>query len=589
MEDRLIQQDGDGLADDGRAVTARPPSELGRSAGLWHQVRHHAFDPKVLGLVIAWLAAAAVIVWLELAGRERALQREQRVAFALTDLVEQQTVRTFQAIQLSLASVADAHHLARPKENDPMFRELMTRRLQDLPFLRAIFIIGREGWIRHDTDFPNTPRIPLDDRPYFRAHALGEVGPSVTWPPVLSRSGTGWFLPITHALSQSDDFEGVVVAALQADHFTQQFRRLNLSSERQISIFHLDGSLVAAFPPVAAEVGTKFLELPMFDRLAAASRGAFWSEKGMLPGERLVSYRVVENAPFVVRLSVGRDALLASWLRTAVAGAIAMIALTMSVLWLALRLIGEGARRDQQRQRQLQAEKLQALGQLTGGIAHDMANMLNVIGINLALLRRVRSDPAAVEEVLDNAERALKSGTDTVEHLVSFARMKPLALVPMRLDVVLEEVRPLLEQAAGPESTLVVEAVGPIPEVACDRGQLDMALVNVVVNARQAMGGRGRIRVQVFPCHDTDSGVPQPSEDRAPFVCIAVRDTGPGMPEAVRERAFEPFYTTKGDAGTGLGLSQVYAFVDRLGGRVSIRSSPGAGCTVHLYFPVISP
>src|SRR5690606_9541807 len=156
----------------------------------------------------------------------------------------------------------------------------------------------------------------------------------------------------------------------------------------------------------------------------------------------------------------------------------------------------------------------------------------NIIGINLALLRRVRSDAAAVDEVLANAERALKSGKETVEQLVSFARMKPLALAAMSLDAALDEMRPLLEQAAGPEATLAVEVLGRIPEVACDRSQLDMALVNVIVNARQAMAGRGLVRVQVFPCDDTESGLPMLSGNRrAPFVCVSVHDTGPGMSE----------------------------------------------------------
>lgn len=589
MADRLIQHDGDELAEDRRAGRARPPAAVGQSSVTWKQVRGQAFNPKVLGLVGAWLAAVAIVGWLELAGRERALQRELRVAIALTDLVEQQTVRTFQAIHLSLASVADAHHLARPRENDPMFRQLMKRRLQDLPFLRAIFIIGEDGWIRHDTDYPTTPKVSLADRPYFSAHRSDEADPTMAWPPVLSRSGTGWFVPITHELSHSDEFEGIVVAALQTDHFARQFSSLGLGGERHISIFHVDGSLVAAYPPVAADAGTKFPNLPIFDRLDTVSRGTFWTNDDMLAGERLVSYRAVENSPFVVSVSVERDTLLASWLRTAIAAAIAMSALTASVLWLAWRLMREGARRDHERQRQFQAEKLQALGQLTGGIAHDMANMLNIIGINLALLRRVRSDAAAVDEVLANAERALKSGKETVEQLVSFARMKPLALAAMRLDAALDEMRPLLEQAAGPEVTLVVEVLGPIPEVACDRSQLDMALVNVVVNAGQAMKGRGVVRVQVFRCDDTETGMPKLSGNRrAPFVCVSVHDTGPGMSEDVRVRAFEPFYSTKGEAGTGLGLTQVYAFMDRLGGRVSIRSAPGEGCTVHLYFPVTS-
>src|SRR5690606_17959784 len=127
-----------------------------------------------------------------------------------------------------------------------------------------------------------------------------------------------------------------------------------------------------------------------------------------------------------------------------------------------------------------------------------------------------------------------------------------------------------------------------LPEVLCDPDELDVALLNLVVNARHATENRrGHVTVRLFPCDDEGSGLPPRLVARPPrFVCLAVIDDGCGMTEEVRRRAVEPFFSTKGEEGTGLGLSQVYGLMEQIGGSVTITSSPGAGTAVHLFIPV---
>src|SRR5690606_12562499 len=183
--------------------------------------------PKFAGLGVTWIAAVAVVLWLVLAGRQEALRRGLEDTAALTAVIEQLTARTFQALYLTLSSVADAHQLQpRPAKNDPAFQQLLTYRLQDVPFARALFIIGPDGWLIHDTDYPSTPNLSLFDRPYFQAYLENSERFATAWPPLESRSGTGWFVPVTEPLSRSAEFEGVVAAALQADHFTQELERM---------------------------------------------------------------------------------------------------------------------------------------------------------------------------------------------------------------------------------------------------------------------------------------------------------------------------------------------------------------------------
>ena len=546
------------------------------------------FKFSLAALLFAWLAALSVVAWLVCEGYAVALDRGERATAAFAALVEQQTGRTFQAIRLTVGAVGDFYQLRpRPPENDPDFRQMMVRRLADIPFVRAIFVIGPDGWLIHDTDYPATPRVSLADRRYFGAHK-DEHHPGAVWPPLQSRSGKGWFLPVTRPLSRSGDFEGVVVAAIQADHFDEQFGGIALGADYQIALFHLDGTLVAKHPRGDDDdAGGDFSHLPIFSSRLAEKSGTFWTDRSLLPGERVVSYRVVEDFPFVVYVSRSKRALLAEWRRTATAAAVGLVALTLVLTWFIAQLVRDRKRRVRERERRVQAEKLEALGQFTAGITHDFGNVLHIVALNVELLRQGPADPAALKGALDAVERAVRGGMSMLDRLMSFARRRPLALMQVRLDEWIETARPLLEQAAGPLVTLRTESAGrPLPEVLCDAGQLDAAVVNLVVNARDAMAGSGRITLRVYAC-DMDSGAPKAfAGSPARFVCVAVQDDGPGMTERVRRRALEPFYTTKGEAGTGLGLSQVYGFMQQAGGDMTIDSEAGRGTTVHLFFRV---
>jgi signal transduction histidine kinase len=544
--------------------------------------------PKVAGLAATWIAAVAVTAALVLAGRQAALERGREDTAALSAVIEQLTARTFQAVYLTLSAVADAHQLVpRPAKNDPSFQQLMERRLADIPFARALFIVGRDGMIVHDTDYPSTPDLSLSDRPYFQAYAEGAARQATVWPPLLSRSGTGWFLAVTDQLTRSEEFEGVVVAALQADHFNEALADIGLGAAHFIALLHRDGTLIASHPARPEHMGTQLADLEVFSAYPPASGGSYETSGGLVPGERIGSYRVVENAPLVVLVSLGKGEVLAGWRRMAAATAIAMLALTVVLVLQVVRLTHEQAQRERERQRQMQVEKLEALGQLTGGIAHDFSNVLQIVELSVDALRTGRMEPCAVEAALENTGRAVRDATAMVDRLLGFSRQKPLSLSKLRFDEWLGAARPLLSQAAGSGVQLAVETHHDIPDVLCDPVELDMALVNLIANARHAMNGRGRVSVRVFPCEPGEAGLPHKFVANPPrFVCVSVADTGAGMTEDVKRRALEPFFTTKGEAGTGLGLSQVYGFMQQIGGSLAIESAPGRGTVVHLYFPV---
>jgi two-component system NtrC family sensor kinase len=545
--------------------------------GLWAR-------PKIAGLAVTWIAAVAVVAVLVALGRIAAVNRGAEDTAALAVVVTQLMERTVQALYLSLGSIADTYEIIEPETDDSEFRGLMQRRLGDIPFARALFIIGPDGRVIHDTDYPTTPRVSLEDRPYFQAYARHGASLPTVWPPLLSRSGTGWFLPVTAMLTGSDAFEGVVVAALQADMFTEELRRTGLGTSHFISLFHDDGSLIASFPPRPDDVGSRFTDLPIFSE-GAGEPGA-WER---VEDDRIVSYRRLDNAPLVVLVSTSMDEVLAGWRGLAAAAMISMLALTTVLVWQVMRLARDHARREQERQRQAQIEKLEALGQLTGGIAHDFSNVLQIVAMNLDVLRSSRDDRATFEQALDSAERAVHNAAAMIERLLRIARRKPLTLSRLKVDEWLATARPLLTQAAGSDVTLEIDVHDGLPDVLCDPDELDVALLNLVVNARHATAPHGCVTIRVYPCDGEQPDLPPVVVSTPPkYVCVAVIDDGCGMTEEVRRRAIEPFFSTKGEAGTGLGLSQVYGLMEQIGGSLSIASSPGIGTAVHLFIPVAS-
>lgn len=544
---------------------------------------------RYLAILFAlWAAAGALVASLVLAGRDVAFERSQRSTAGFASILAGEIGHAFQAVHLTLGAVADAYHLeGAPSRNDAAFQQMMLRRLRDLPFVRSIFLIGPDGWLTHDTDYPRTPDVSLADRGYFKLHQADPALDSAVSGPILSRSGTGWFLAATRRLGHAGTFEGVAVAAVQSGYFREQFRRIALGAGDFIALFNREGVLVARHPHGEEGIGTAYGHIPLFStHLPESATGSYFTRNSMVPGPRVVSYRAIEGTPLVIAVSRSNAGALSEWRRTAIGAAVAMSALTLVLALFVFYVIREHLRDERARQRREQAEKLEALGQLTGSIAHDFGNMLHVVSLNLAVLREDPADRHVKDQAIAVAQQAVRRSAGLIEHLLHFARRRPLNPTRADLAAALAAAKELLEHAAGPFAQVVIEPAADLPEVVCDTNQLETALVNLVVNARDAMGGSGSIVLRTYLCDDDDGAEVNPARPGAAFVCLAIADSGSGMPEGVRKRALEPFFTTKGEAGTGLGLSQVYGFMQQLGGSIRLDSSPGQGTTVHLFFPV---
>ena len=229
-----------------------------------------------------------------------------------------------------------------------------------------------------------------------------------------------------------------------------------------------------------------------------------------------------------------------------------------------------------------QAQKMESIGQITGGVAHDFNNLLMPIIGTLDLLQERGLPDARAERMVVNALEAAERARMLVQRLLAFARRQPLKPESLDLAACLEQMHPLLATTVGPQIELRIEAQAGLPFVTADGNQLELALLNLVVNAKDAMPDGGALSI-VAGIDQVGAGNP---DGLAPgrYVQIAVTDTGVGMPQTVIDRAVEPFFTTKGlGRGTGLGLSMVHGLMAQLGGGMRIDSALGRGTTIRLW------
>jgi PAS domain S-box-containing protein len=236
------------------------------------------------------------------------------------------------------------------------------------------------------------------------------------------------------------------------------------------------------------------------------------------------------------------------------------------------------------------AQKMEAVGQLTGGIAHDFNNLLTSIMGSLDLLRRkVPLDERGLR-LVGTALEAARRAARLTSQLLTFSRKQHLSPAPQQATEVIEGIQDLLTRTLEPRIALTVTADTPKGwHLMADRNQLEAVLLNLVINARDAIEGEGEVRIQIGErtlMQAELDGLSQESLPPGDYVSIAVSDTGSGMTEDVRSRALEPFFTTKPPgAGTGLGLSQSYGFATQSGGTLTLESAPGAGTTVCILLP----
>jgi signal transduction histidine kinase/ActR/RegA family two-component response regulator len=561
------------------------------------------------GIAAIVLGTAALVLWNL---RLHDIHEAERELATLDLVLVEETERTMQSVDLVLMNVrqhieargvASSDHLAEVLGGRDM-HEILGSKFAGVPQVEALAIVAADGRVINLSRLYPVPPIEVADRDYFRALRDSPADVAVLTQPLRSRvTGKDAMFLGRRLTAPSGEFIGIVLATIDLGYFDHDYETLGSGDRFAVSLWHRKGVLITRFPALD--------ELPLGDRPPFAdipSGGdplVFESAPTARDPARVVAASAARSFPLVVAISETFEQVLSDWHRKALfvaAGAVLLIIGLFVGSWLlsrqlatyeALRIAiaerGKAVAAREEAEAQLrQAQKLEAIGQLTGGIAHDFNNLLTAVLGNLELLQRhSKSEDPKVERWTRNAIDAARRGAALTTRLLAFSRRQPLE--PRSIDVAshLDSLSELLTRTLG-DSIEVTTSVEPhLWNIFVDPSGLDNAILNIALNARDAMDGRGRLTITAANHREAAIVTPNsPETISGDFVRITISDTGRGIAKDALDRVFEPFYTTKPvGQGTGLGLSQVYGFVTQSGGRIRIASEIGRGTDVELCLP----
>jgi len=542
---------------------------------------------------VRWLVGLAFVIGL-LAGGEiwrsyrQATSAAERSVAGLVRLLAEQTERTIQAIDFTLIGMRDAIIVApNLTTSDPAYKAALKERLESLPYVRSLFVVGPDGFATHDSG--ELHETSLADRPYFQAHRADRSLGLRIGRPLRSVTTDGWFISMSRRISNADgSFGGVVVAAVEPRYFKRFYEDISIGDGSVIAMHLTNGTLLAHMPHHDETIGTVYADSPIIKLAAVRSDGVVWVTSPIDGTRRVVGYRTLSGGSILVLAGWSARTVYDAWVgHIAVVGGASILvwvlAAGLTLLW------AKSRRREQMEQARLaQVQRLETMGRIAGGIAHDLGNTVKIARTTFTLLRPSLASQQDAMALVDDADRSLKSAFDIIDRLLAFARRQELSPRATDLGALISGFAPILRQAVGPRIDLDLDVSGCRPLVCViDTIHLESALLNLVLNSKDAMPGGGRIvialrEVQAPRRRNLRRARQSPTP---PWAEIAVKDTGAGMSRHVLERAFEPFFTTR-TGGSGLGLSQVLGFVKQSAGDVRIESRKGAGTMVSLLFPI---
>jgi two-component system NtrC family sensor kinase len=479
--------------------------------------------------------------------------------------------------------------------------------------LRLLHIVQPDGKLFAISGSWPTPLVDLSGRDYFRHHAAGEARLYFGEPLVGRTSGVRAFTMSRSRLDSQGRFDGVVLGSVLPSYFQNHWATLGGAGGGHFTLYRPDGMVLAQHPePQEGRDGFP-ARAALLDYARQADQGNQLNLVDATGEEWLAGYRRVGHEALYVSYALPRSLILAGWQRqTLVTFMLATLVATALglMLWMAwqrwaaeqvalTRLARTAeALREQIEKREAaedqlrQAQRLEAVGRLTGGIAHDFNNLLTAILGTVHLLERHLGSAAddRARRLLAAARDAVGRGAKLNASLLAFARRQPLKREALDANALVSGFEPLLQRALGETVVLTLRLSEDLPACQADAAQLEAALLNLAINARDAMSGQGEVEVTTRTTWLNEADLVN-NQDAQPgaYAEITLSDSGAGMAAEVMNRAFEPFFTTKGPGqGTGLGLSQVFGFIRQLGGHVAIRSQPGRGTAVSLYLPLVA-
>lgn len=547
-----------------------------------------------LALPIALFAFASAVSWVSI--RDTADREIERTL----DVAHEHALKVFETIDRSLSEINEIIRGisdADIKSREQALHSRLKRLADSLPQMKSMWIFDAQGRALVNSLVLPAPDIDFSDRNYFKAHVERDIGIFIgeALKPRPPYQGAAFFGVSRRRQTDDGSFAGVIQASVLPEYFENFYARIGHDAGSFFALGLTDGTVLARFPVLDRDfrldpngaVGQK---------LAADPKAGLVTVTSPADGiERRLGYQRLAAYPVYISAGLETSAIRSRWLATMsqhLIFGLPATALLFFILALALRrtrrLHAEAARRMEAEEALKHGQRLEALGQLTGGVAHDFNNLLTVIRASVDMLRRPHLPEERrlryVEAISDTVSRAAK----LTAQLLAFARRQTLK--PEVFDVG-KSVQTLTEMI-GTLTGSPIEIVTRVPDQPCfinaDAGQFETALINMAVNARDAMGGAGRLTITVRAVAELPGPAALP-ENPLGYVAVSVDDTGVGIPQEQIGRIFEPFFTTKEvGLGTGLGLSQVFGFAKQSGGEVMVASEVGKGSTFTLYLPRVS-
>lgn len=541
--------------------------------------------------VVVFTAAAAL-------NRAEVLRENEETIARTTAILHEHARKVFDTVDLVIGRVEDRTQGMSWDEISAQGLSVFLLRLK-VPLEQAVSI-----WITDATGLVRAGSQPWDrnatiaEREWFQAQRGRDAGTFISAPFQGKATGAASFAVSRRRSTPDGHFDGIIHVALSPEYFSRFFAEAAPPGFNAAILVRNDGTVLVSHPglPPSSRLSS---DSPLMRSIAARpDGGVLFGTSPSNQQERYYGYRRVGAYPVFVAFGIDADVVLGRWyINLKIYGAMALLsALTLLLVsWLALqrakaeqealiRLRHESEQRLAAEQRLLQAQKMESIGQLTGGIAHDFNNLLAVILGNLELLRKRLPTDDRAKRLLEGAFQGAQRGAALTQRLLAFARRQDLT--PQAVDVpqLVSGMMDLLTRTLGPSIRVATQFPAGLPSVSVDPNQFEMALLNLAVNARDAMPASGTITISART--EEVSDVNGQGLSPGSYVCVSVTDTGMGMDSATLARAVEPFFTTKGvGKGTGLGLSMIHGLAVQSGGTLKLSSEVGKGTTAEIWLP----
>ena len=521
---------------------------------------------------------------------------DERITRSL-DVMQEQSLKVFETVDRTFAEVNEivrGMSDAEIRAAQPRLQPRLSRIVAAMPQLYAILLVGRDGKPLVASMLASVPTdVLFDDRDYFQAQINHDAGTYVsdTRSPRLPGIGADFF-DLSRRLELPDgSFSGVIAVAVRPGYFEDFYALIGQTPGGFFALVRSDGSYLARYPQAPSRGRRLSGSSGLRTAIAQGSEHGLYTIASEIDGvSRRIGFRKLPGFPVYALAGVTSAALWAQWRADMethlIVGLPATLAI-LTVLWVALRrtrrLYEEHDRREAAEGALRQAQRLEAIGQLTGGVAHDFNNLLMIVSGSLHRLRRGISDEKQTR-LLDAIANATQRGESLTRQLLSFSRRQTLQPSAIDLAERLPELKDMLSRSLRGD----IEIRLVVPRRSCrikvDPSEFELALLNLAFNARDAMPSGGTLTITAKPI--VLRGKANEEGLSGDFVAVRIADSGEGIAPEVLPRVFEPFFTTKEfGKGTGLGLSQVYGFARQSGGAATITSAVRRGTAITLFLP----